>query len=496
MSIVPYSHSASNNNFAGAINNETHEENTTYYVWDLSSSEEEEEQYFCGPWAVAMNTMWDHLNHIPEGAVQQRVIVNSLQGALPCLGCGDKIPFDTEFKVTTAQTALLCYLQSLTDVDVVLCFPATDGEEERTIPCHRWVLSCHSQYYNTFFSGQWFTSTLEADDDDKKPRRVVVEDGRYEHVRQLVEYCYGGDFPCYHSAQSGADTRHDLCLLQMVHRLVIPGLLVDVVRHIEEYHLKQSSMCEVLLVATTLGLTALKEKSMSRAGEMLHRHLRLHGMTRPDCTFEEVCGSARQLFPRFDELPAPMQASLFMLQRTFQRYQQSFGTAVPDPQSQSEGASAISAREIISILAECLEEDTERYQLAWERLQVEILAYLAKLQRMRSQSMFGELFVELSNVTTYTSVDDTTLNVNTNSIRGPFAYVFGGGDSGGIPADMLAWRDRIVKVDGSLTRQRTLIDMQKEFYIEQRNALRAGEQECPLEEEADWVENEVDGVEG
>jgi hypothetical protein len=258
-----------------------------------------------------------------------------------------------------------------------------------------------------------------------------------------------------------------------------------------ERHVGAAAVCRVLITADALGLTRLKERTMSSAGELLHRHLR--GVMRHDCSFEQMCAAAGSLLPGFNGLPPQTQASLYLLQRTFHRYQQVFGTG-----TSQDGGGSISARELISILAECLEEDSDRYSAAWERLQVEVRAFSDRLGCLGRRHLLGELLCQLSNIEAYTSAGGSTLNPNTNSFDGvgggpaflPSVFGFGlcpGPASDKVATDMLAWRDRIIKVDTALNRQRAVIDMQREFYLEQRTALRAGESE------ADWIEDEGTG---
>lgn len=518
MSIVPYSTLYSN---VATIEHEAHQVEEDYFHLreESDSHEEEQEVHYHSPWSVAMNEKWNEYSESTQGLMQQRILIDIMKESFPDLECGKPSPFDTDIQVSRAQRDLMSYYKSQVNADVVLHFPTTDNTEEKSIPCHSWVLSCHSQYYNTFFNSYWFSHTNNDPDVTANgignhswaARRVEVQQGRYQDMLKLVEYCYGGDFPCYHRSttehcpptdsekQDSRDRENDavteiediLHLLQLVHRLVVPGLFADVLQDIGERRLTHSSVCAVLIVAISLDLAPLKEKCMSCAGELLHLHLR--HLQRLDASFDEVCALASKHLLHFEQLPVHTQASLFSLQRTFRRYQQSFGCTDSGLSTGAVPSDAISARELLCILAECLEEDEDRYQTAWGRLQEEVRAFISKLHQIGRQHMFGKLFLQLSNVTTYTTeMSDSTLDINTNSMdrqNASFVSMFGletrsAEGVGDISSDMLQWRDRVLKVDAALERQRALIAMQKEFYLEQRSALSGDDrQHVPAEAE-------------
>ena len=225
------------------------------------------------------------------------------------------------------------------------------------------------------------------------------------------------------------------------------GMLFDLLTEVESCHISNQSVCSLLELSISLDLRILKEKCMSFIARNLYLLESIAQGLKTSLDEEELT------MVGFEQLSESLKVTLNLLQRTYRRYQRMNNIRVLDT------SECISCREIISIIAECNEDDTERYVSALERLEQEVVAYRDALVKQNNIGLLIPLFEELK-------------VVNLEQCGGHNLLSCGNNTSGELLSEsMMLWRNRIVNVDVSLQRQRDHIKIQKGFYKEQKEAL-------------------------
>jgi len=244
-------------------------------------------------------------------------------------------------------------------------------------------------------------------------------------------------------------------IVEISHTLAMNSMLLDVLNLIEQYYIDSDSVVELLMLAVHYDISSLKEKCMSFAAQNVYIAAGSEVCQLKDMELYIQQNSKNIL--GFECLPTHIQLGLYTLQRCFVIYRK------------YEGCSGlISCREVISIVAECLEEDQERYNTAFDRLHVEIEAYKSKLHAI-NQFQYYDALMDGSYGSTGTSSSTSSSN---NDNTGAWMHS-GVGEYGDISIDLLQWRDRIKNVENILIERKCYIELQKQFYKEQKHALTA-----------------------
>lgn len=385
---------------------------------------------------------------------------NDCSANCPCSGCMNNNGFVYE----PADAVIAC----------------KDGIE---LYAHEAILSAFSMYYDTYFKRNWLPGCNDIDDsnastsalsdgdrvccDDKvSMKRVKMDQFDSQSVLYMLVYCYTGGCwidglipdalksTCSQSVGANPLKLIDLVqILEIGHRLLVKGMLLDVLMEIEENFITTESVVELLLLAIHYDIPSLREKCMSLAAQCVYvtAASEMHESHDMKLYVEE---SSKKI-PGFELLPEHIQLGLHTLQRCFVIY------------SKYECCNGIvSCREVISIIAECLEETQERYEAALDRLHVEMEAFKARLDLLNQSQHYQALLDE-----TYATASTTGTWMSD-----------GVGEYGDIPLELLQWRDRIKNVERILEKRKEYIEMQKKFYKEQKNALNASTVEYSIDE--------------
>ena len=393
---------------------------------------------------------------------------------------------ETEVQVKDLQLKFCQILDSRQGYDILLVsqlsvYSNSKDDQSTMVMCHKWILSIHSDYFRNYTASHLFNAfTTNAKETvilmNLSPNSNIIPlEHEYPIINGFVMYCYGGydryknyaaSLPTFHSKE--LELEYLVNSLQYANYIIANGFYMELLNDIENHYICCESVCSLLQFAVDTHISSLREKTMS----FIARNM--YVVDNSSSEKEEI----HELhITNFHTLAHDIQISLLLLQRSYKRYH-------AYNQSHNLITDYVTVKEIISMIAECLEEEIDRYVTAKERLIDEIKAY-NEMIILKELSLVSDLklptlrIMSESEGSLFDDTATTTIPCNTNTIssNSTFGQMFQGlfhtyYNSNKQINDMLGWKYRILKVDECLYKQNIHIRIQKQFYNEQRNALQ------------------------